>query len=60
MLPFWRGEMAVAYFKQRAGGGMLPILNHGELAVLYCFIFLYMAAQGSGVWSVDCAMRRAK
>jgi putative oxidoreductase len=54
------GEMAVAYFKQHAGGGMLPILNHGELAVLSCLIFLYMAAQGSGVWSVDSAMRRAK
>ena len=54
------GEMAVAYFKQHAPGGVLPILNHGELAVLYCFVFLYMAAQGCGVWSVDKAVRRTK
>ena len=52
------GEMAVAYFKQHAPGGPLPILNHGELAVLYCFLFLYFAAEGSGVWSVDKLLRR--
>jgi putative oxidoreductase len=54
------GEMAVAYFKQHAPGGALPILNHGELAVLYCFLFLYMAAQGSGTWSLDALMRRSR
>jgi putative oxidoreductase len=52
------GEMAVAYFKQHAPNGALPIVNHGELAVVYCFLFLYFAAQGSGVWSVDRLRRR--
>lgn len=52
------GEMAVAYFKQHAPSGALPILNRGELAVLYCFIFLYIAAQSSGRWSLDKAVRR--
>ncbi len=47
------GEMAVAYFKQHAPGGALPILNRGELAVIYCFVFLYFATQGSGIWSLD-------
>ena len=47
------GEMAVAYFKGHAGEGFWPTLNQGELAVLYCFLFLYMAAAGPGIWSVD-------
>jgi putative oxidoreductase len=47
------GEMAVAYFMVHAKGGFWPIVNHGESAVLYCFAFLYMAACGSGIWSVD-------
>ncbi|MDZ8189045.1 MAG: DoxX family protein [Nostoc sp. ChiSLP02] len=47
------GEMAVAYFMLHASQGFLPIVNHGELAVLYCFLFLYIAARGSGVWSID-------
>ena len=47
------GEMAFAYFTVHAPGGPLPLLNRGELAVLYCFLFLYIAAHGSGVWSVD-------
>ena len=42
------GEMAVAYFKQHAPGGYLPLQNGGELAVLYCFVFLYIAARGNG------------
>lgn len=46
------GEMAVAYFMAHFPKGFWPIQNGGELAVLYCFIFLYIAAQGSGVWSV--------
>ena len=50
------GEMAVAYFWKHAPNGFWPILNHGEDAVLYCFLFLFMAAYGSGMWSVD-AMR---
>jgi putative oxidoreductase len=55
------GEMAVAFFYQHvymSGKGLLPIANQGEMAVLYCLIFLYMAAQGSGPWSVDAAIRR--
>ena len=47
------GEMAVAYFQAHAPRGMWPIMNGGELAVLYCFLFLYFAAVGSGRWSVD-------
>jgi putative oxidoreductase len=47
------GEMAAAYFMQHAPRGPLPIQNQGELAVLYCFVFLYIAARGGGVWSVD-------
>jgi putative oxidoreductase len=52
------GEMAVAYFKAHAGRGLWPILNRGELAVLYCFLFLYVSARGSGRWSVDALWRR--
>jgi putative oxidoreductase len=47
------GQMAVAYFKAHAPQGALPNLNGGELAVLYCFLFLYIASVGSGVWSLD-------
>jgi putative oxidoreductase len=47
------GMMAVAYFLSHASGGFFPIVNRGELAVLYCFLFLYVAAAGSGIWSVD-------
>ena len=47
------GEMAVAYFTMHAPKGFWPIENGGELAALYCFIFLYIAARGSGIWSVD-------
>jgi putative oxidoreductase len=52
------GEMAVAYFKGHASGGFWPIQNQGELAVLYCFLFLFIAAHGAGIWSVDSALRR--
>ena len=52
------GEMAVAYFMAHAKGGFWPILNKGELAVVYCFLFLYIAARGSGPYSVDAAMRK--
>ena len=45
------GEMAVAYFRAHAPRGWWPILNRGELAVLYCFVFLYIACQGDGPWS---------
>jgi putative oxidoreductase len=47
------GEMAVAYWQFHAPGGAWPILNHGEPAVLFCFIFLFMAAYGGGEWSLD-------
>lgn len=47
------GEMAVAYFMAHAPKGFFPIVNHGEPAVLYCFIFLYIACHGSGVFSLD-------
>jgi putative oxidoreductase len=51
------GEMAVAYFMVHAPNGFWPVVNHGEAAVLYCFAFLYMAARGSGIWSVDSVRR---
>ncbi len=47
------GEMAVAYFMAHAPRGFWPILNHGELPVLFCFLFLYLAAVGGGPWSLD-------
>ena len=52
------GEMAVAYWQFHAPNGAWPILNHGEPAVLLCFIFLYMAARGGGDWSLDALIRR--
>lgn len=54
------GEMAVAYWQFHAPNGAWPILNHGEPAVLFCFIFLYMAAQGGGDWSLDALLRRKR
>lgn len=47
------GEMAFAYFTAHAGGGFWPIENGGELAVLYCFVFLFIASYGSGVCSIE-------
>jgi putative oxidoreductase len=47
------GEMAVAYFLKHFPGGFWPIENRGELPVLYCFLFLYVACRGAGIWSVD-------
>ena len=47
------GEMAVAYFQAHAPKAFWPNMNGGELAVLYCFLFLYMAARGGGRYSVD-------
>ena len=52
------GEMAAAYFMAHAPQNFFPLLNQGEGAILYCFIFLYLAAAGAGPWSVD-AMRKA-
>jgi putative oxidoreductase len=53
------GFMAVAYFMAHAsqGNALVPMLNGGELAVLYCFVFLYLVFSGAGAWSVD-AMRK--
>ncbi len=51
------GEMAVAYFQFHQPQGFWPIQNHGEEAVLLCFIFLLLAAHGAGRWSVDAAIR---
>ena len=47
------GQMAVAYFMAHATQGFWPILNQGELAVLYCYVYLYLAAAGGGPWSID-------
>jgi putative oxidoreductase len=54
------GEMAAAYFMAHASGGPWPILNKGELAVLYSFVFLYISARGSGEYSLDATMLKAK
>lgn len=54
------GEMAVAYFKAHAPRGFWPILNRGELAVLYCFVFLFVACQGDGNWSITTIHRRLR
>jgi putative oxidoreductase len=47
------GEMAYAYFTSHMPKGGAPIQNGGELAVLYCFVFLYIASRGVGIWGVD-------
>ncbi len=54
------GEMAVAYWQFHAPNGAWPIQNHGEPAVLFCFIFLYMASKGAGDWSLDSLIRRRR
>lgn len=52
------GEMAVAFFYAHFPHGPIPLLNKGELAVVYCFLWLFVAAHGAGIWSIDSAMRR--
>jgi len=56
------GFMAAAYFMGHAGQGhvLLPMLNQGELAVLYCFVFLYFVFAGAGAWSVDALRQRPR
>jgi putative oxidoreductase len=54
------GEMAVAYWIVHAPAGPWPAVNEGEGAILYCFIFLYLAFAGGGAWSVDALMRRGR
>jgi putative oxidoreductase len=47
------GLMAAAYWMAHGTKHLFPMLNGGELAALYCFVFLFIAAQGSGIWSLD-------
>jgi putative oxidoreductase len=54
------GEMAVAYWQFHAPNGAWPVLNHGEPAVLFCFIFLFMAAYGGGPYSIDSWIQRRR
>jgi len=56
------GEMAVAYFMAHAPQGhvLVPMLNEGELAVMYCFAFLFFAVAGAGAWSVDAARHTSR
>ena len=54
------GEMAVAYFMRHAPRGLVPIQNDGELAVLYCFAFLYIASRGAGTLSLDTIFGKPK
>ena len=51
------GEMAFAYFMSHAPKGMYPIVNGGDAAILYCFVFLYIAVAGGGAWSLDRSVR---
>ncbi len=53
------GEMAVAYFVGHAPHGFFPILNYGEAAILFCFVFLYLVFAGPGALSVDAARGKA-
>jgi putative oxidoreductase len=52
------GEMAVAYWMFHAPHGPYPALNGGDAAIQFCFVFLYLAVAGAGLWSVDEAWRR--
>ena len=52
------GEMAIAYWQVHGANSPFPVVNGGDSAILYCFVFLYLAVAGGGAWSVDAAMRR--
>jgi putative oxidoreductase len=52
------GEMAVAYFQRHFPQDFWPILNRGERAVFYSFIFLYIASRGAVAWGIDCVLRK--
>lgn len=54
------GTMAVAYFLAHASGGFLPLVNKGELAVIYCFVFFYLFFAGGGPWSVDNVIKKSE
>jgi len=51
------GQMAVAYWMGHGTKALLPLINQGELAVLYCFVFLFISTQGGGIWSLDAVLR---
>ncbi|MGH2396448.1 MAG: DoxX family protein [bacterium] len=53
------GLMAFAYWMVHGTQALFPIQNGGELAALYCFVFLFISSQGSGIWSVDAVRRKA-
>jgi putative oxidoreductase len=54
------GEMAAAYFMAHAPQGFWPALNMGELAIMFCFTFLYLAFAGAGAWALDNLLRPSK
>jgi putative oxidoreductase len=54
------GEMAVAFFMMHAPKGLIPYVNKGELAVVYCFIFFYIVLRGPGSWSIDAMIGRGR
>jgi putative oxidoreductase len=54
------GEMAVAFFMVHAARGLIPYVNKGELAVVYCFVFFYIFLRGSGGWSLDGMIGKGK
>jgi putative oxidoreductase len=54
------GEMAIGYFRTHAPRGFWPLANGGELAVFYCFFYLWLAAAGPGPWSLDRLLRRSR
>jgi putative oxidoreductase len=54
------GQMAVGYFMAHAQGGWFPIQNHGELAVLYCWVFLFVFFHGPGSWSIDALLGKGR
>lgn len=55
---FASGEMAIAYFLFSAARGLFPIANGGEMAVIYCFMFLFVFFYGAGRWSIDFALKQ--
>ena len=54
------GEMAFAYFLSHAPNGFYPIINRGDAAILYCFVFFYIAFAGPGPWSLDALMASSR
>jgi putative oxidoreductase len=52
------GEMAFAYFMRHASAGFFPLLNRGDGAILYCFVFFYIVFAGAGAWSLDALLRK--